>query len=178
MEKATFAGGCFWCMEALFVRIKGVKTVISGYCGGDTANPSYEQVLVHNTGHAEAIQISFDPEVITYKQLLKIFFKLHDPTTLNQQGHDIGPQYRSAIFFHDSSQQQVALKAKYETQKLYPNQIVTSIEPYKHFYKAEDYHQNFYTKNPNQAYCRLIIEPKIKELNKLLPKYLQLNSDH
>lgn len=168
-ETATFAGGCFWCTEAVFKRLKGVKTVISGYSGGKVKNPSYEEVSTGNTGHTEAIKITFDPKVISYEKLLRIFFKLHDPTTLNRQGSDVGSQYRSAIFYHDRQQKQLAEKSKkaFEESGIYQDKIVTEIVPFTNFYKAEDYHQNFYERNCTFSYCRLIIDPKIQKLKKI-----------
>lgn len=166
MEVATFAGGCFWCSEAIFKRLKGVQSVVSGYSGGDTTNPTYEQVSSGNTGHAEAIQVTFDPKVISHETLLEIFFKLHDPTTLNRQGNDTGTQYRSAIFYHDENQNNTAEKVKQQIEEshIYKDPIVTKIESYKNFYSAEEYHQNYYERNSYQPYCQIIIDPKIQKL--------------
>lgn len=166
METATLAGGCFWCTEAIFKRLKGVETVTSGYSGGNVKNPSYEQVCSGKTGHAEAIQIRFDPKIISFEKLLEVFFKLHNPTTLNQQGADYGTQYRSAIFYHSQSQEKTAEKLKTSMQKLYQDKIVTEIVPYKNFYEAEDYHKNYYENYKNQPYCQLVIDPKIQKLYK------------
>lgn len=169
LETATLAGGCFWCTQALFKRLKGVKSVVSGYAGGKMGNPSYEEVSSGSTGHAEAIQIKFDPKVISFEKLLEVFFKLHDPTTLNRQGADVGEQYRSAIFYHNEKQQQIALesKKKVENSGVYQDPIVTEIVPYLNFYQAEDYHQNYYENNKNSnSYCRLVIDPKIQKLYK------------
>ncbi len=166
LETATLAGGCFWCTEAIFKRLKGVKSVIPGYSGGNVENPTYEQVCMGTTGHAEAIQITFDSKIISFEKLLEVFFKLHDPTTLNQQGNDVGTQYRSAIFYHNDDQKQAALKVKekIEKSKIYSNPIVTEIVPFKNFYKAENYHQNYYDANRTQPYCQIVIDPKIKKL--------------
>ncbi len=165
-EIATLAGGCFWCTEAVFERLKGVKKVISGYTGGNKPNPTYEEVSSGSTGHAEAVQITYNSSIISYKTLLEIFFALHDPTTLNQQGADIGPQYRSAIFYHSPEQREIANKAKQKAQKNYSNPIVTEIIPASSFYSAEKYHQKYYTNNQKAAYCRVIIDPKIQKLYK------------
>lgn len=166
MKNATFAGGCFWCTEAIFKKLKGVESVVSGYSGGDLENPSYEAVSSGTTGHAEAIQITYDPKTISYEKLLEIFFKLHDPTTLNQQGNDVGTQYRSVIFYHNEKQKELAEKVKQEIEKsgMYQNPIVTKIEPFKNFFKAEDYHQDYYQRNSYQPYCQIIIDPKIQKL--------------
>src|SRR3990167_5654346 len=166
MEIATLAGGCFWCTEAIFQRLKGVKSVIPGYSGGDGQSPSYEDVCSGSTGHAEAIQIEFDPEVLTFAKLLEIFFHLHDPTTINQQGNDVGTQYRSAIFYHSDAQKEIAEKVKkqIEDEHVYDKSIVTKIEPFKNFYVAEDYHKNYYNNNKEAGYCSVIIDPKIKKL--------------
>ncbi len=164
MEKATFGEGCFWCTEAIFKRLKGVKSVESGYSGGHVENPSYEDVCGGDTGHAEAIQIIFDTKIISYEQILEVFWKSHDPTTLNRQGGDVGEQYRSVIFYHNEEQRKIAEKSKREAQEEFSKQIVTAIEPFKNFYKAEGYHQDYYNKNKNAPYCRLIILPKLKKL--------------
>ncbi len=166
MEQATLAGGCFWCTEAIFKRVKGVTSVVSGYSGGTTGEPSYYKVSAGSTGHAETIQINFDPKIISYEKLLEIFFKLHDPTTLNQQGADIGSQYRSIIFYHNPAQEKIAREVKDKIVKsgLYHNPLVTEIVPFENFYQAEGMHQDFYTKNPNSAYCQIVIDPKIKKL--------------
>ena len=165
-ETATLAGGCFWCTEAIYKRLKGVESVMPGYAGGTVENPTYEQVCSGTTGHAEAIQITFDPQIITYEKILEVFFATHDPTTLNQQGADVGTQYRSVIFYHDEEQKRIAesIKQRIEEEKMYPNPIVTQITPFTIFYEAENYHQNFYDSNRNYGYCRLIIDPKIQKL--------------
>lgn len=165
-EIATIAGGCFWCTEAVFVNLKGVEKVVPGYSGGSVENPSYEQVSSGETGHAESIQITFDHKVISYDELLYVFWKTHDPTQLNRQGKDVGPQYRSAIFYNDEVQKEKALKSKTEAQKFYASPIVTEIVPFKNFYPAEQYHREYYLKNRNAPYCRLVIDPKIQKLRK------------
>jgi peptide-methionine (S)-S-oxide reductase len=160
---ATLAGGCFWCTEAVFDRLKGVRDVVSGYTGGTVPNPDYRLVCTGTTGHAEAVQITFDPAVITYKQLLEIFFTVHDPTTLNRQGADVGTQYRSAIFYHDEEQRVTAdqvIKALTQD-KLWDAPIVTEVVPFTAFYPAEDYHQEYFENNPGQPYCRVVIAPKV-----------------
>lgn len=169
MEKATLAGGCFWCTEAIFQRLKGVLSVEPGYSGGLIANPTYAEVCSGTTGHAEAIQIEFDPRIIPYVKLLEVFFYTHDPTTPNQQGNDIGPQYRSVIFYHSAKQKTAAQKfvRQLKKEKVFSRPIVTTIEPFKNFYLAEDYHKNYFDRNKN-AYCDFVIKPKI---HKLLEKY-------
>jgi len=164
LEKATFAAGCFWCVEAVFQRLKGVKSVVSGYTGGTKANPTYEEVCRETTGHAEAAQITFDPKQISYGKLLDVFWKAHDPTQLNRQGPDVGEQYRSAIFYHDEKQKKLAEKSKVNEQKNFDKPIITEIKPLTKFYKAEDYHQNYYSNNRNAPYCRLVILPKLEKL--------------
>lgn len=162
-EVATFAGGCFWCTEAIFRELKGVDKVVSGYSGGQVTNPSYEQVCTGTTGHAEAIQITFDPKVISYDDLLHIFLTTHDPTTLNQQGNDYGTQYRSAVFYHDDEQKRAAQEVikEVEAAHIWNNAIVTEVTPYTNFYSAEAYHQEYFERNPEQGYCRVIIAPKV-----------------
>jgi peptide-methionine (S)-S-oxide reductase len=165
-EVATLGGGCFWCTEAVFSRIGGVEKVDSGYSGGNVENPSYEQVSTGTTGHAEVVQVRFDPRVITYEEILEIFFATHDPTALNRQGPDFGTQYRSVIFYHDERQRQTAEKViqRLVSQKIFEAPIVTTIEPFKAFYKAEEYHRDYFKRHPEQTYCRVIITPKIAEL--------------
>lgn len=170
LETATLAGGCFWCTEAIFRRLKGVKIVISGYAGGDVENPSYDQVSSGTTGHAEAIQIEFDPKIISYKKILEVFWKLHDPTTLNKQGVDVGSQYRSAIFYNSEEQKRIAEASKQKMEEIYKSRIVTEIIPFKNFYKAESYHQNYYDRNTDYPYCQFIIDPKIKKLYQQFPE--------
>jgi len=167
-EIATLAGGCFWCLEAVFDDLKGVESVESGYSGGHVPNPTYRQVCGETTGHAESIQITFDPAVITYKDLLNIFFAIHDPTTLNRQGNDVGTSYRSAIFYH-SPEQKVAAEqviAELTAQKLWPNPIVTEVTPFDKFYPAEDYHQEYFANNPFQPYCMAVVAPKVTKFRK------------
>ena len=161
MALATLAGGCFWCLEAVFQQLKGVSKVTSGYAGGKRPNPSYEQVCTGTTGHAEVVQVEFDPAVISYRDLLDVFFTIHDPTTLNQQGADMGTQYRSAIFFDSPDQQRDANDAVAEAQKTWDDAIVTEIVPLTQFYPAEEYHRDYYLRNPNQGYCRVVIAPKV-----------------
>jgi len=167
-ETATLATGCFWCTEAIFSRLKGVQSVVSGYAASKVANPSYQAVCSGRTGAAEAIQITFDPSVITYDKLLEIFWHVHDPTTLNRQGNDVGTQYRSGIYYHNDEQKQVALASKEAIDKsgTYRNSVVTEILPFTNFYPAEDYHQEYYDRNPYQPYCMVVIDPKVKKLLK------------
>jgi peptide-methionine (S)-S-oxide reductase len=173
-EKATFGMGCFWCTEAIFQRLKGVTKVESGYSGGKTVKPTYEDVCTGLTGHAEVIQLTYNPQVISYKELLEVFWKMHDPTTLNRQGADEGTQYRSVIFYHTPEQKALATayKAELNKQKVYPNPIVTAIEPIKNFYVAEDYHQNYFKLNASKPYCRLVIQPKVDKLEAVFKKKL------
>jgi len=163
LEQATFGGGCFWCTEAVYLALKGVETVESGYSGGETDNPTYGQISSGRTGHAEVVQITFNPSIISYKEILEIFFATHDPTTLNRQGADVGTQYRSIILYHSEEQKQTALKTIIKLKNEYKNPIVTQIEPYKKFYIAEDYHQNYYEDNRGQPYCRMVIDPKMQK---------------
>lgn len=163
-EQATFGAGCFWCVEAVFQRLPGVVSVMPGYAGGTKANPTYEQVCTGKTGHAEVAQITFDPSKISYGKLLEVFWEVHDPTTMNRQGADVGAQYRSAIFYQNEKQKLAAEKSKAEAQKLFDDQIVTEIKPLTAFYKAEDYHQNYYNNNSNAPYCIFVIKPKLKKL--------------
>ena len=167
-ELATLAGGCFWCLEAVFNDLRGVEKVVSGYSGGQVANPTYEQVSSGMTGHAEVVQITFDPQVISFKELLEVFFTIHDPTTLNRQGPDAGTQYRSAIFYASPEQKAVAEKviADLTAEKVWKNSIVTEVVKFKAFYAAEEYHQQYWERNPNQGYCRQIIEPKVIKFRK------------
>jgi len=162
-EVATLAGGCFWCLEAVYNDLRGVEKVVSGYSGGRVAKPTYEQVVTGKTGHAEVIQITFDPEVISFKELLDVFFTIHDPTTLNRQGADVGTQYRSAIFYHSPEQKEVADKVMGDiaATKIWKDPIVTEVTKLDVFYPAEEYHQRYYERNPNQGYCRMVIEPKV-----------------
>ena len=165
MEKAIFAGGCFWCTEAIFQNLKGVAIVRSGYIGGHIKNPSYKEICRGDTGHAEAIEIEFDPEIISYEKLLEIFWSTHDPTTINRQGADKGTQYRSAVFYLDTNQKLSAEKLKTEfASKIWDNPIVTEISMASTFYPAENYHQNYFNNNPEQYYCQLVINPKLSKL--------------
>lgn len=163
MQQAVFGGGCFWCVEAVFLQLQGVQTVVSGYAGGITQHPSYEQICEGNTQHAEVIQINFDDSQISFSQLLDVFFATHDPTTLNRQGNDVGTQYRSVIFYQDESQKQLA-QQRIEELKAEGINIVTELSPMPTFYPAEEYHQNFFARNPNQGYCNFSIPPKLMKL--------------
>lgn len=172
LETATFASGCFWCTEAIFKRLKGVQSVVSGYIGGEMENPTYDDVTSGQTRHAEAIQTTFDPTIISYQTLLDVFFATHDPTTLNRQGADVGTQYRSAIFYHTDKQKNHALKTKEQIDKSgkYRHPVVTEIVPYTTFYTAEGYHQNYYDNNKDYPYCRVVVDPKIQKLLKEFKK--------
>ena len=174
-ETATFGEGCFWCSEAVFQRLKGVKSVVSGYSGGDVDKPTYEQVCTGRTGHAEVIQITFDPAEIKFEDLLKVFWQTHDPTTLNRQGHDSGTQYRSAIFYHNEEQQKVAEAYKKQLDKsgTFKSPIVTEITAFKTFFPAENYHNNYFNLNPNQQYCQFVIRPKVEKFNKEFKELLK-----
>ena len=174
-EIATIGGGCFWCMEAVFSELKGIHKVESGYSGGTTENPTYDQICTGKTGHAEVIQIIFDPKLISYNEILYIFFSIHDPTTPNRQGEDIGTQYRSVIFFHDNNQKEIAEQVidDIENSKIFNGPIITQLEPFKEFYRAEVYHQEYYKKNPNQPYCKLAIAPKLSKIRKKYFKNLK-----
>ncbi len=163
-EIADLGGGCFWCMEAVFERVPGVISITSGFAGGTTDNPTYEEVCTETTGHAEVTEIAFDPAKVSYAKLLEVFWQAHDPTTLNRQGADEGTSYRSIILYRDENQQQIAEKSKLEAQKDYHDPIVTEIEPLKKFYKAEDYHQEYYANNSNQGYCQVVNAPKLEKL--------------
>lgn len=167
-EIATLAGGCFWCTEAIFKRLKGVKSVVPGYAGGKVENPSYQQVSMGSTGHAEAIQIEFDPNSISFEKILDIFFHTHNPTTINQQGNDFGSQYRSVIFYHSENQRQISekLKEELEEEEIFDKPIVTEIIPFTNFYLATDYHKNYYEKHKDDPYCTFVINPKLQKLLK------------
>lgn len=173
-QLATFGGGCFWCVEAVFLELKGVQKVVSGYAGGTVPNPTYEQICSGTTGHAEVIQITFDPAVISYDQLLTVFWHVHDPTTLNRQGADVGTQYRSTIMVHDAEQRSIAeaSKAKTEASGLWKDPIVTEIVPLDVFYPAESYHQDYYNRNPRQGYCSFVIAPKMQKFRKEFADWL------
>ncbi|MFA9188522.1 peptide-methionine (S)-S-oxide reductase MsrA [Flavobacterium sp. FBOR7N2.3] len=166
IEVATFAGGCFWCTEAVFLELKGVQSVVSGYIGGNTVNPTYKEICQGDTGHAEAIQISFDPAVISFGELLELFFATHDPTTLNRQGNDVGTQYRSEIFYHNDQQREISEDfISFLTQEaVFEKPIVTKVSAASTFYEAEDYHKNYYNQNKSQGYCSLVITPKINKV--------------
>ncbi len=168
LRTATLGGGCFWCVEAVYQNLAGVKRVVSGYAGGTTENPTYEAVCAGITGHAEVCQIVFDPEKVTYGEILEVFFKTHDPTTLNRQGNDLGTQYRSIILYHDDTQRDAAAKKKkdLDESKAFQNPIVTEIVPFKVFYEAEEKHQDFFARNPNQGYCRAVVRPKVDKFKK------------
>ncbi|MBD3307273.1 peptide-methionine (S)-S-oxide reductase MsrA [candidate division KSB3 bacterium] len=168
LETATLGGGCFWCVEAIFQDVRGVQRVESGYAGGTVERPTYKQVCTGTTGHAEVVQITFDPEQISYDDLLDIFWQTHDPTTLNRQGADVGTQYRSVIFYHNEAQREIAERSKQaaDASGLWPNPIVTEIAPLRNFYPAEPYHQNFYRLNPGQPYCRVVIDSKLQKFRK------------
>jgi len=167
-KKATFGAGCFWCVEAVFQRLDGVKDVVPGYCGGDKVNPTYKEVCTGRTGHAEVAQITFDPATISFFELLNMFWQSHDPTTRNRQGNDVGTQYRSAVFYHNEEQRSAAEESKenLDNSKIFSNQIVTEITALDQFWPAEDYHNNYYNNNPNQPYCRIVIKPKLDKLFK------------
>ena len=167
-EVATLAGGCFWCLEAVFVEVKGVEKVVSGYTGGHVPNPSYHDVCGGDTGHAEVVQVTFDPTVLSYRDVLNVFFSIHDPTTLNRQGHDTGTQYRSAIFTHSVEQDRVARQVIDEltAEKIFEDPIVTQVEAADTFYPAEEYHQDYFARNPEQPYCRAVVAPKVAKFRK------------
>ena len=167
-EVATLGGGCFWCLEPIFRALGGGEEVLVGYSGGTVPNPSYHQVCTGKTGHAEVVQVTFDPNLISYREILEVFFDIHDPTTLNRQGADVGPQYRSVVFHRNEEQKKVAegIIQELEGEKVWDKPIVTEIAPFKAFYKAEDYHQDYFSKNPEQAYCRMVVAPKLSKFRK------------
>lgn len=165
-EIATLGGGCFWCLEAIYQDVRGVERVVSGYTGGMVANPSYREVCTGTTGHAEVVQVVFDPQVISFTEILDIFWRIHDPTTLNRQGADVGTQYRSAVFYHNDLQKEVAERSKQEAASLWTAPIVTEVVPLGEFYAAEDYHQNYFNENPYQPYCQIVVDPKVKKFKK------------
>ena len=175
METATFGMGCFWCSEAMFTQIAGVESVQSGFSGGTTPDPSYRDVCTGDTGHAEVVQITFDPQKVSYVELLRVFFTMHDPTTLNRQGADVGTQYRSVIFTHSPQQRQQAQEAidALQAAKLYENPIVTQLEDFKAFYPAEDYHNNYFSNNPTQGYCRMVVAPKVSKFQEVFRELLK-----
>ena len=175
LEQATLGGGCFWCTEAVYLELKGVVDVKPGYSGGQVKNPSYEQVCTGTTGHAEVVEITFDSDVVSFSDILEVFFMTHDPTTLNRQGNDVGPQYRSVIFYHNENQKEVAEKIikLFNEEKVYDSPIVTKVEPFTAFYEAEDYHQNYYNRNKTQGYCQYIIAPKLEKFRKIFKDQLK-----
>ncbi len=174
-EMATLGGGCFWCLEAVYVELKGVEQVVSGYAGGSVTNPTYREVCTGTTGHAEVVQLVFDPDVISYGDILQAFFATHDPTTLNRQGADVGTQYRSAIFYHSAAQKETAEKMIVELNEagVWPNPIVTEVAPLEMFYAAEDYHQDYYQYNSQQPYCQIVITPKLAKFRKAFAEQLK-----
>ena len=175
-EVATLAGGCFWCLEAVFVDLKGVEKVESGYAGGHVVNPTYSQVCGGDTGHAEVVQVTFDPNEISYREILEVFFAIHDPTTLNRQGPDVGTQYRSAVFYHSPEQKAAAAAMIDELAKSgkWKNAIVTQVEPLKAFFPAEDYHRDYFARNPSQPYCAFVVAPKVAKAHKLFSTRLKV----
>ena len=168
LEVATLGGGCFWCTEAVFGEIKGVRKVEPGYSGGNLENPTYEQISTGSTGHAEVVQITFQADIISFREILEVFFAMHDPTTLNRQGADVGTQYRSVVFYHSNAQKAATQKLieELDNAKAYSTPIVTQVEPFKAFFKAEDYHKDYFKRHPEKSYCRLVIAPKISKLRK------------
>lgn len=175
LETATLAGGCFWCLEAVFDDLKGVVSVESGYMGGEVAKPTYEQVCGGETGHAEVVQVTFDPQIVSFQEILQVFFVIHDPTTLNRQGNDVGSQYRSAIFYHSDEQKATAERVIAEITRagLYPGRIVTEVTAASTFYEAEAYHQEYYARNPNQGYCQFVVAPKVAKFRKQFTERLK-----
>lgn len=175
LQTATFGGGCFWCVEAVFEELNGVTSVVSGYAGGHKENPTYKEVCDGTTGHAEVCQIQYDPKIVSYAELLEVFWKTHDPTTRNRQGNDVGTQYRSVIYYHNDEQKQLAegYKKKLDEEKIWPNPIVTEIEPLPKFYPAENYHQDYYSENGNQPYCSFVITPKLEKFRKVFKDKLK-----
>lgn len=173
MKQATLGGGCFWCLDAAYRLIRGIEDSVCGYAGGNIANPTYEQVSSGDTGHAEVVQLTYDESSISYKDILDIFWAIHNPTTLNRQGNDVGSQYRSVVFYYNDDQKKIAEESMAEVQKLWKDPIVTELLPFGEFYEAEDYHQNYFTKNPDQAYCQVVINPKIKKLQEKFQSQLK-----
>ena len=175
LETITLGGGCYWCVEAVYENLDGVKSVVSGFSGGNVANPTYEEVCTGETGHAEVVQITYDKTVTDINEIFKVFFTVHDPTTLNRQGADVGTQYRSVIFYRNDEQKKAAqsIIAELNKAKVYNSPIVTKVEPFKVFYKAEDYHQNYYANNKNQPYCKMVIQPKIEKFEKVFKDKLK-----
>lgn len=180
-EVATLAGGCFWCLEAVFDDLRGVESVESGYAGGEAENPTYQQVCSGRTGHAEVVRITFDPQAVSFRELLEVFFAIHDPTTLNRQGADIGTQYRSAIFYHSPEQKEIAEETirELDAERIWDAPIVTEVVPFEKFYAAEDYHQEYFAQNPAQPYCRAVVAPKVAKFRqKFLGKLKSRQSAH
>ncbi len=175
LEKATLGGGCFWCTEAVYLELKGVVDVKPGYSGGHVKNPTYKEVCSETTGHAEVIQITFDPELISFSEILEVFFMTHDPTTLNRQGNDVGTQYRSVIFYHSEKQKEIAKKVflSFQEEQVYDKPIVTEVTAFDKFYVAEDYHINYFARNKNQGYCQFVVAPKLKKFRKILKEKLK-----
>jgi peptide-methionine (S)-S-oxide reductase len=175
LQKATLGGGCFWCTEAIYLELKGVVEVKPGYSGGHVKNPTYKQVCEGTTGHAEVVQITFDPEVVSFSEILEVFFMTHDPTTLNRQGNDVGPQYRSVIFYHNNEQKEVAERVinLFEKEEVYSRPIVTEVTEFDQFYIAEDYHINYYARNKTQGYCQFVVAPKLEKFKKIFKDQLK-----
>jgi peptide-methionine (S)-S-oxide reductase len=175
LENATLGGGCFWCTEAVFLELDGVEKVEPGYSGGHVKNPAYREVTTGRTGHAEVVQITYNPEIVSFSEILEVFFMTHDPTTLNRQGNDIGTQYRSAIFYHNDEQKRIAEKVikLFEQEKVYGDPIVTEVTPFKAFYLAEDYHHNYFARNKNQPYCQFVVAPKLTKFRKIFHEKLK-----
>jgi peptide-methionine (S)-S-oxide reductase len=174
-EQATLGGGCFWCTEAVFLEMKGVEKVVPGYSGGHVKNPAYREVTTGRTGHAEVVQITFNPDITSFSEILEVFFMTHDPTTLNRQGNDVGTQYRSAIFYHNEEQKKIAEKVieLFEQEKVYDDPIVTEVTPFDAFYLAEDYHHNYFARNKNQPYCQFVVAPKVEKFRKIFKEKLK-----
>ena len=175
LEKATLGGGCFWCTEAVYLQLKGVTDVKPGYSGGHVKNPAYREVCNGTTGHAEVVQVTFDPEQVSFSEILEVFFKTHDPTTLNRQGNDVGTQYRSAVFYHSDEQKEIAEKIiiQFENEKVYDDPIVTEVTAFDTFYPAEDYHINYFARNKNQPYCQFVVAPKVEKFEKIFKDKLK-----
>ena len=167
IETATIGGGCFWCVEAVYQELKGVTQLVSGYAGGSVPNPSYQQVCGGNTGHAEVVQVSVDTDQVSYRKILEIFFTIHDPTTLNRQGNDVGTQYRSVVYYHDAGQMETAKQVIAEMASVWDAPLVTELQPLPVFYRAEDYHQNYYRQHPNEGYCAFVVAPKVAKFRKM-----------
>lgn len=175
MEQITLGSGCFWCTEAVFLRLKGVESAVSGYSGGHKIDPTYQEVCTGSTGHAEVVQVTFDDKIVSLEEVLEVFWKTHDPTTLNRQGNDVGTQYRSAVFYHNDSQKDVAqtLKRKLDESGAWPDPIVTEITPFEKFYPAEDYHNNYFEQNGMQPYCQFVVAPKVEKFRKVFSDKLK-----